>query len=260
MPTPSAERPSRWRRAVEHVQRFHRDVSVAPGDPIPLATREITVILASAALIVIYHYYGLPSYFGREHLPSIPADRPLRPLYPYGYWAVSSLLIRVAIPAALVVLVFRERLRDYGFRWSRKHAGIYVGFYFAMLPLLYLASRQADFQQKYPFFAEAAEGGLPLVLYELCYGVQFFALEAFFRGFMIFGLQRRFGDYALLIMALPYCLIHFGKPLPETLGAIGAGLALGYLALRSGSFYLGALLHWGIALTMDLLALSARGG
>ena len=34
-------------------------------------------------------------------------------------------------------------------------------------------------------------------------------------------------------MIVPYCMIHYGKPLPETLGAIGAGLILGTLAMRT---------------------------
>ena len=41
--------------------------------------------------------------------------------------------------------------------------------------------------------------------------------------------------------------------------SIVAGFVLGYLALRHRSFFLGALLHWSIALTMDLAVLWQRG-
>ena len=60
-------------------------------------------------------------------------------------------------------------------------------------------------------------------------------------------------------MLTPYCMIHFGKPMPEALASIFAGGLLGYLALRTGSFYLGVLLHAGVALTMDLMALYQKG-
>ena len=50
-------------------------------------------------------------------------------------------------------------------------------------------------------------------------------------------------------------MVHFYKPMPEALGAIGAGLILGLLAWRSGTILFGWLLHYGVALTMDRLAL-----
>jgi hypothetical protein len=34
---------------------------------------------------------------------------------------------------------------------------------------------------------------------------------------------------------------------------------LGYLALRHRSFWLGAATHWAVAITMDVMALWARG-
>jgi membrane protease YdiL (CAAX protease family) len=55
-------------------------------------------------------------------------------------------------------------------------------------------------------------------------------------------------------------MIHFGKPVAETFGAIIAGLALGYLAMKSRSWVYGACLHWGVGITMDLLAVLQKGG
>ena len=43
--------------------------------------------------------------------------------------------------------------------------------------------------------------------------------------------------------------------LPETLGAIGAGVILGTLAMRTRSIWGGVLIHIGVAVTMDVLAL-----
>ena len=45
----------------------------------------------------------------------------------------------------------------------------------------------------------------------------------------------------------------------ETLGALVAGTILGYLALRTRSIWPGVLLHGGIALTMDVLAMWQKG-
>ena len=81
------------------------------------------------------------------------------------------------------------------------------------------------------------------------------SLEFFFRGFILNGLRRALGANAIFVMIVPYCMIHYGKPLPETLGAIGAGLILGTLAMRTKSIWGGVLIHIGVATTMDVLAL-----
>jgi membrane protease YdiL (CAAX protease family) len=54
-------------------------------------------------------------------------------------------------------------------------------------------------------------------------------------------------------------MIHFGKPLPETIGAILAGLALGALSIKSRSVYWGVAIHYAVAITMDLGALYRSG-
>jgi hypothetical protein len=54
-------------------------------------------------------------------------------------------------------------------------------------------------------------------------------------------------------------MIHFGKPLSECLGSVVAGIALGTLALRTGSIYGGVVVHCGVAWSMDLFALAHSG-
>ena len=58
-------------------------------------------------------------------------------------------------------------------------------------------------------------------------------------------------------MVIPYCMIHFHKPLPEVFGAIVAGIVLGWLALETRSLWGGVLLHVAVALSMDVAALVA---
>ena len=86
-----------------------------------------------------------------------------------------------------------------------------------------------------------------------------FALEFFFRGFMIHTLKYVVGAAAVPIMVIPYCMIHFPKPLPECLGAIPAGLVLGMLSLKTGRIWGGVLIHVAVAVTMDVLAAAKAG-
>ena len=53
-------------------------------------------------------------------------------------------------------------------------------------------------------------------------------------------------------------MIHYYKPFPEAMGAIGAGVILGSLAYRSGTILYGWALHYAVALSMDFLGLSHR--
>jgi len=233
-----------------------------------LEWRDAVTFIAIAVLLTVFYYYCRPGYF-RFGLHQKVADiiglsrkHEYYGLLPYAYWAVMSVLMRMLVPCLLIWFVFRERARDYGYRLVgvTNHAFAYLLMFTVMIPIVYLVSLSSSFQSKYPFYDNAILGWDHFVLYQLCYGIQFVALESFFRGFIIFALFKRFGYYALFIMAVPYCMIHFGKPVAETFGAIIAGLLLGYLALKSRSWFYGAMLHWSIGITMDLFAIVQKGG
>jgi membrane protease YdiL (CAAX protease family) len=76
---------------------------------------------------------------------------------------------------------------------------------------------------------------------------------------MVHGLKEKFGFYSIFVMMVPYCMIHFQKPMPETIGAILAGIILGALSLKSRSIWLGVAIHYSVAITMDIAALYQKG-
>ena len=137
---------------------------------------------------------------------------------------------------------------------------LYLGMYFTVLPLILHYFRDARFVETYPFY-RYGEGHLELVvLWELAYGCMFFSLEFFFRGFLLRQLCPVWGWGAIWFSAIPYCLIHYNKPLPEMLGALPAGLVLGYASWRSGSIWGGLAVHLGVAYTMDTVQLLYKSG
>jgi membrane protease YdiL (CAAX protease family) len=75
----------------------------------------------------------------------------------------------------------------------------------------------------------------------------------------VHGFKKEIGDYSVLIMVIPYCMIHFQKPFLETIGAIFAGFILGYLSLRKNSIGTGIALHFAVAVSMDIFALYHQG-
>ncbi len=177
------------------------------------------------------------------------------------FWATVQ-IIGYVIPAAIVIrFVLRERLADHGVRIAGtvRFAVPYACFFAVSLPAIVLASNTDEFQQRYPFLR--IEPGDPLgalFVWWAMYALQFCALEFFFRGFMMHGLHPRFGNAAVFVMAVPYNMLHYGKPVLEALAAIIGAIALGLFALRSRTIWWGAMLHIAVALTMDGLALWHR--
>ena len=233
-----------------------------------LDRRTLVVFGAAIVLLVVFEYWGLPSRLAGSSLHTSLIDAlgdgysQYADLLPYQYWGVSSLILRVLIPAAIVVWVLREPLRDWGWRVHVSWPDIrpYVLFVAGMVPVLVWVSTFSSFQAKYPFYDDAVMGGWHFWGFQLFYGLQFLGVEAFFRGFMLFGLERRLGWYAIPIMVIPYVMIHFGKPAPETFAAIIAGVLLGWMALRTRSFLWGVALHWSVAITMDALVMGREMG
>lgn len=229
--------------------------------PIALDPRDVGVIVLTCVLLTLFYYFARPGYFNANLEQRTVAllgmeTSPYRSLLSYWYWSFSSLFLRVMIPLGCIILWFKESPREYGFRlWRKGHGRLYLALYLFMLPLLVGVSFLESFQRKYPFYSDAHKSVTHFLLYELAYGIQFASLEAFFRGFIIFALFKRLGYYGVLIMTIPYCMIHFSKPIPETLGAIIAGLVLGFMALNSRSWIPGALLHWSVGFTMDIVCI-----
>ena len=70
---------------------------------------------------------------------------------------------------------------------------------------------------------------------------------------MIFSLEARFGAFAaILIQTIPSAIVHIGKPVGESFGAILAGLVFGYLAVRTRSILYPLILHAVVGIGMDL--------
>ena len=179
------------------------------------------------------------------------------------YWVLILDLFYFVFPALIILFIFKEKLSDYGLKLKGafKDYYIYIIMLLVMIPLVLYFSGTHSFQDRYPFLdIQKGDSLYPdLLKWELLYCSQFFALEFFFRGFILHGLKKRFGYYSVFIMTIPYCMIHFGKPMPETIAAIIAGIVLGTLSLKNKSIWLGFLIHCSVGLSMDLAALWQKG-
>ncbi len=179
------------------------------------------------------------------------------------FWVLILNIFYFIIPFFVIIFIFKEKISDYGLKrkGAFKDYYLYILMLLVMIPLVIYFSGTSSFQDRYPFFhIKSGDSLYPnFWKWELLYCTQFFSLEFFFRGFMLHGLKRRFGFYSIFIMTIPYCMIHFGKPIPETIAAIIAGIVLGFLSLKNKSIWLGFLIHCSVGLSMDLASLWQKG-
>jgi membrane protease YdiL (CAAX protease family) len=225
-------------------------------------------LAVAGILLLVFGLWGRPGFLRGQNLETTAALFGLDQtsehyqLLSFLYWAVTSVLVRIAAPCLAIWLIIGESPRDYGYRirGTAKHAWIYLLLFIAVLPAIAAVSFSQGFQDMYPMYRQAIRGWDHFIPYQIFYGIQFFGVEAFFRGFLTFGLYQRFGYYALLVMVIPYAMIHLGKPPLETFAAIPAGLLLGFLALRTGSWVYGAVLHWAVGIAMDVAVILQKGG
>jgi membrane protease YdiL (CAAX protease family) len=233
--------------------------------------RPAACLVITAVVLTLQEYYGGRTFFYQslrgelsslnQSLPWLKFDK-YEELYGYGWWCVARVIGYTLVPLPLWKLLFpKDSILDMGLRTGGffKHLWIYGACLAIVLPVMLIVATQSDFGTYYPFYKKSSRSWFDLLLWEAMYFGQFFALELFFRGWMVGALRRSLGSAAIFVMAVPYCMIHYGKPYLEAHGAIVAGVVLGSLAMRTRSIYSGFLLHITVALGMDLLALYKRG-
>lgn len=216
--------------------------------------RPLVVLVTVAISLTFQEYLGQRVDFQRWYPPN-PSDQ-YYTLKSFAWWSGWRFFGYVVIPTIVILLMPGERLRDYYIRFSGfiKHLWIYVLLFSLVLPAIWAASHTSAFQATYPFYKLANRSSFDFWAWEGLYALQFMSLEFFFRGFILQALRDVMQSKAIFVMVVPYCMIHYGKPLPETLGAIGAGIILGTLAMRTRTIWGGVAIHISVALTMDTLA------
>ena len=179
----------------------------------------------------------------------------------YGeHYLVVNVICLFWIPMTAVFLLAREEPSRFGFT-SGESRGVWLWtllLYGGALVFLIPASRKPGFQLYYPMDKTAADSIAAFAYSAAKWGVYFFCWEFFFRGFLLFGLQRSIGWAAVVVQAIAFGMMHYGKLTPEFAASFPAGLILGLLALRARSFFPCFVLHWVSALTFDLLVIWAQ--
>ena len=260
-----------WHKYLTSTRREIDDASEAyrAGTPPAEADRQATIVLGVAVAVLLITNFASDWHWFSDAAGFFGLDDPVAAITTTGnsqfsrlaWWAIVQISAYVGLPLLAIRFALKGKPSDYGATWSVKHARFYLGMLAISIPLIIAVSYTSGFQAKYPFY-DLAQGETlwPYMwMWWVLYGLQFVALEFFFRGFIVHGLKHRFGYMAVIVMVVPYTMIHFKKPLLEAIGAVFGGTILGTMSLKTRSVWWGAALHITIAGTMDVLSLAQKG-
>jgi uncharacterized protein len=212
------------------------------------------ILLVSTVTLITWKYFASPQYY-LEHLSGrfVWFSDPLATAAVYHF--LGTLLLLGLLPAAIVKLVFREKLADYGVRLGDRMRTLRSFFIWAPIIVLiaYLSARSPSVVHEYPINRHAGDYSLPaFALHALSYLMFYLGWEFQFRGFIQHGLQASCGSAnSLLVQVMASVLAHIGKPVAETYGSILGGLLWGFLAYRTRSLLSGLLQHYLLGVLLD---------
>ncbi|MBT3239618.1 MAG: CPBP family intramembrane metalloprotease [Chloroflexi bacterium] len=171
-----------------------------------------------------------------------------------GYKALDRVIIYMVVPMLIIIFAERRSPKEYGFQWGDWKAGLAITLLAIILiaPVLYFVAKGDPAMEKY--YSRQLSSVTPIFTF-----IDLIGWEFIFRGWILFGYQRKFGDHALWLHAVPFALGHLGKPEFETLSTIFGGFLFGLVAWRTKSFIYPFLIHWFVATFTILVAGGAFG-
>jgi membrane protease YdiL (CAAX protease family) len=217
--------------------------------------RKVVVIFLSVAVLQTISWYITSRRFFRANIFPFYQNEPDIYLIEYLFWFIGDFITFFVLPYFIIHLLLREKITAFGLKLGDWRVGLKISllFFLIMLPLIWIVSASPSFTAKYPHLLSLRETWSKFFIYEAGMLIYMFSWEFIWRGYMLFGLEEKFGYYSVLIQMIPFVILHNGKPLPETIGAIFGGIALGILAFRTRSFIYGVIVHMGIMLSIDLI-------
>jgi hypothetical protein len=187
--------------------------------------------------------------------------------YTWVYKMTSQILSFILIFIPLLLFYWRQDKVESGFYGLNTRSSIKPYLYLLLIiaPIIILSSFHESFTNYYPIYKtnQVAEvwhwpAFVPVILFELFYGLDFLNVELLYRGFFVLGMAQLLGKHSVMPMVIIYCFLHYGKPAGEAVSSIFGGYVLGIIALYTRSIWGGILIHVGVAWMMEAAAYVAK--
>jgi len=212
--------------------------------------RNFMIMIVVGTLVPMLHYYGHdPIHALANYMESGVTKK--------STLAYDRLFYYFVVPVLTIVLVFRENPLKYGLGLGKWREGLVWLLVVCpiMTVILWFLVRGSDMAE---WYVRRGNESLAYMTWLQC--VELFGWEFMWRGFWLFGMARVIGaGPAILVQAVPFALLHLGKPEVETLTTIFGGTGFGFVAWRCQSFLYAWLIHCYILVVTILIALSVAG-
>jgi len=220
-------------------------------------THLYVLLLSAPVLLTLYRYHGYVDRLPRAF--SHWAAEPHGDIYA-RLWQFASLFVLLGlVPFVYETFGRRRRAADLGlaagdWRYGLRTAGVLLP---VLVAVAWAGAQMPDVRVEYPMARSLLGDRSWLLWYEAAYVLLYYvAWEFYFRGVLLFGIAPYLGAVpAILIQTISSCLVHIGKPEGEILGSIVVGIAFGWLALRSRSFWYVFVLHATLGVLTDLFVI-----
>jgi len=218
--------------------------------------RKVIIIFLSISILQTISWYLTSRSFFRLNLFDYFSSSQSVDLYEYIYWFFGDFFSFFILPVLIIFIFLKDKPKNFGLQIGDYKAGLRLSFYFIiiMIVIIWFVSSSHSFTETYPLLRRTKESWELFLIFEVGLFIFLFAWEYIWRGFMLFGLEEKFGYYAVLIQMIPFVILHNGKPYPETLSAIIGGIALGILAFRTRSILYCVIVHISVMFTIDLFS------
>ncbi len=195
------------------------------------------------------------------------------------HYAYDQLFFFFFAPMLIILLVFRDKPSQYGFSWGKAREGLVWTLVVCplMAIILWFLVRNSDMNMYYrqAFYTSRESVGVTMINPQAANHstgllshanmlwssfLLIFPWEFLWRGFFLFGLARVIGPGpAIFIQAMPFALLHIGKPEVETLTTIFGGAGFGFIAWRTQSFFYAMVIHYFILVATNVIASGVLG-
>jgi membrane protease YdiL (CAAX protease family) len=226
-----------------------------------LQLQPAVTFLAAGIGLCLYHFHPADRTIAGWLAPLGLGDEALRMCMGWNLSAIYCLVLFPLAARFAAARIAKEPASPSGWGLGNWRLGLAVSGVFALIAIALSAfgSTRPEFQAAYPMCHAARHSAGGLLSFDLSLALYFIAWESFFRGYLTLGLEKTFGVWAAFVQMLPFVVVHFDKPFLEALSSVFGGVIVGLLALRTRSFWYGALIHIVLAVGMDLLV-TARVG
>jgi len=217
----------------------------------------IIIFLSIAFLQTISYYYASRYFFRTQAKYYFNFGFVYDEIYEYAYWFLSEFFLYFIIPIILIKVFHKDRLKNFGLNFGDFKVGFLLSVIFAlaMSIVIWFSSASPSFYNYYPLYKTSLISWENFVIFEILMMFYMIGWEFMWRGYVLFGLRKDFGYYAIFIQMIPFVILHNGKPVLETFGSIVGGIILGFFALRVGSFIYCALLHFYVIFFIDFICI-----